>query len=247
MKHIVTCTISLLLTGCAIYTPQVSPPILIKEKGDIQLDIGANVSSVLITPGVNASASIGLTDNVQTQLYTCYISSGTTHFQLLTGYNFKINEKSDFKLMGGYFYGIGNVTYQGIFYGEPITYKGHYKSIFSKIQFSKQMKSPNKIWGFTFTLGNFTPDYSINYNETTEIQTETKKINQKGILFEPYLFYHYKLSDRFGLTLSYSNCWIKPINQLNDDYPNRYDLDYNYWGNIGFTIKYLIKTGCNIL
>ncbi|MFB6341030.1 hypothetical protein ACE1ET_04890 [Saccharicrinis sp. FJH62] len=241
MKGKLFCIVSiLLLSSCALYTPQVAPPILIEEKGETELDFGASISSFLITPGADVSVAYGFTDKIHAQAYASYISSGTIHLQLLTGYRFNINERANIRLLGGYFYGNGNVKYQEGF-NEPMNYKGFYQSILGKFQYTNTFKNHNKIWGLSFTIGNFTPYYKVYYVESSNDMD--KVIDQKGILFEPYLFYHYKISDKLGITFSYSNTWIKPINQLNNDYPNHYELDYNKYGNFGITLKYTLKTG----
>jgi len=231
----------LILTSCAVYTPQVSPPILIEEKGDVQLNFGGNISSALISPGLNAAITYGFTDKIQVQLYTSYISSGTAHFQFLAGYNLKLNEKANIRLFGGYFYGIGDVKYMQILsHGSP-NYIGNYQSYFGKIQFSKFVRKNNI--GLTFTVGHFQPNYTVKYENNTGFTDF--EINQKGLLLDPSIYFNWNFSDKLGLTFTYSNAWIKPLDQINIDSPNNYELDYNYYGNFGISLKYLIRTGYN--
>ncbi|MEM6265693.1 MAG: hypothetical protein AAGI38_24535 [Bacteroidota bacterium] len=246
MKHsIIYIGLCLLLGSCAIYTPQVAPPVLVEDKGDLQADIGGNISSFLIAPGLNGSIAYGFTDRIQAQAYASYISSGTTHLQVMTGYKVNIDPRTNLKVFGGYFYGRGDVQYGSLFSRSRPRYVGTYQSLFGKIQLLRKRKIPNNTWGLSLTFGYFSPDYSVSYTreEPPGLQTVAERVTQNGLLLEPYLFYRHSFSGGFGVTVSYANCWIKPLDQLDNEYPNRYALDYNYFGNFGCSIDYLIKSG----
>lgn len=237
----------LLLQSCAVYTPQTSSSIQINEKGEVQLDLVGNVSSFLVSPGVSGSISYGVTDKIRTQIFASHISSGTTHLQTLLGYDFNLNEKSGLIVSGGYFYGFGNVKYQQImssYKGSP-TYIGTYESLFGKVQYSKSLRNSNGNWGFTFTVGNFQPNYRVEYFQDYNNLIKVEKINQRGLLLEPYVYVNWILTGKLGLGISYSNAWIKPLNQINPDYPNTYKLDYNVYGNIGINLTYKLVTTKN--
>lgn len=245
MKPIVVVAFLILITqSCAVYTPQTSPSIQIRKKGEIEFNLGGNISSFLLSPGINSSVSYGLTNKLRTQIFSSYISSGTTHLQALTGYDFYINDKSWLILSGGYFYGIGNVRYQQIassYKGSP-NYIGTYHSLFGKVQYSKSFRKSKGNWGITCTIGNFRPNYSVQYHQDSNYSNKNEIMNQKGLLLEPYVYVHWDISEKLGLSVSYSNAWIKPLNQKNDDYPNQYKLDYNVYGNIGLNLNYKLVT-----
>ena len=244
MKTLIQLTLfSLIFSSCAVYTPQAAPPILIEEKGEVELNVGGNISSGL-NAGLNAAVAYGFTDKIQAQVYTSYIPDGTTHLQFLTGYNARLNEKTNLRLFGGYFYGFGNIRDANInFFGKsgPVHYIGSYQSYFGKAQLSRSMGKMNT--GLTCTVGHFQPNFSVEYEENPGITAYT--VDQKGLLFEPGIYLNFKFSENLGLSFICSYAWLNPLDQVNTDSPNKYQLDYTRHGNLGVSFKYVLKTSNN--
>jgi len=236
--RILIIVIILFLDSCAVYTPQVTPPILIEEKNEMQTDIGGSFSSFYITPGMYASIAYGLTDYLAIQSFGSIISSGTYHFEESLGLNKKINDKIKISLLTGYFYGVGTVLDKTHMSIGPIKWEGHYQSPFVRFQFSNKFKK--LYWGFGLKAGYFNPEYykTREYDYHSIIVHETTLINQKGLLIEPSLFFNIRIKDKFGIIFNLADSWIKPLDQFNECCPNSYEIKYDYYGNIGIGIYY---------
>ncbi len=233
------------LQSCAtIYTPQTAAPILLEEKGEVQVDVGGSLSADPVIPSVNGSVSYAINNKLRTQLYANHSQCGITHLQALLGYDFSLTDKSKLLVSGGYFQGFGSIqdTDHGLFAGAvTTTYTGNYQSLFGKMQYSRAWNKGNGHWGIMLTSGYLQPNYQASTERLDYVTTET--INQSGLLLEPNLFANWNISERINFSVSYSYAWIKSLDQINTTHPNQYALNYNKYGSLGLNFGY--KLGQN--
>ena len=228
----------LLLSSCSVYTSQVSPPVLIESKGEIEFDGGISIipsSSV----GVNTSISYGLTEKIQSQLFVSHIGQGfdgeATTLQGIIGYSFFTNEHLSFKSFVGYFYGSANLI------GDSsnlylYNFKGNYQSLFGQFQFI--LKKKKYSLGVTLKIGEF---YS-----TEKSTWKNNTINDKGVLFEPSIFYIKTFKNKkFRLHFLYSIPFLNLKKYNHDGYGNEPATFYGYsnpYGNFGIGVSYFMST-----
>ncbi|HBF88182.1 MAG TPA: hypothetical protein DDX39_06020 [Bacteroidales bacterium] len=223
----------LIISGCAVYYPQVTPPNLINKKGDLNVQGGGTLYSPYMYPdGVYGSASYGINSFISSQVYSSYkIFSGANFEGNISLYK-NITPKIFVSGTVGYSYGFNKVEMWNMKYGD-YTWKGNYNLQFGKIIFSKTSKLFE--WGTQLKIGVLSPDYTKKYNgENDEIIV--KNVNQNGISYEPGFFVKYNSSSRMEYYVQLSACYIEPINK-----PDYYTLPYWYFGNVGFGVSYKLN------
>ena len=108
----------ILLNGCvSFYNPQPVDIPLIKEKGDVRVDVGYfmmpdlnyinNSDSVISSLGVHGTFSAGLTDNVAIQTYLSLDVFSKFHLQTALGLFQGFENKTVVEMYGGFGYGNG--------------------------------------------------------------------------------------------------------------------------------------------
>lgn len=233
--------VSISITSCAFYTPQLSAPVTVKEKGQLDADLGISVASNLLTPGVTGSFAYAISDRYFTQIYTSALFNRNFHFQGLLGRRLLTTSHIDIRLSGGYFFGTVDLNDQSDVFGPPIYTKGSYQSYFGKLQWNTCLKDKRKNFGFTFLAGSFAPDLLIKSFDEETMEDKSQYFTDRAILYEPYFYYQYNASDKFGVTFSYAFSYFADISKNQRFQPNKVNIDYNRRGNFGISIRFLIK------
>ena len=228
------CTILLLglLTSCVVYQPQVAPVSLIKEKGDLQFNIGA----IFPSTGVYANANYGINSFISSQLYGSFYLPGIYHIDFNSGFYKNIN-KINIGIWGGYAYGQGQL-YDGGGMRKQTYWKGDYSLPYCKIQLIKESKRYH--FGIIFKYGFLTP----NYTQTIDTSLVVLR-DRKMYILEPSLIFNLKLFDRLSVTFNYTNALIRPIERFDKYNTVHHDISHNAAGNLGVGVVYIIKTGHN--
>lgn len=133
--------IPVLLPGCSVYSPSVSPPVLITEKNEVQVDASISTSYPgtysFVPSGFNASIAYGIFDHTSIQVSASRILGGYNRIEMTTGYYLPFSNR--FKI--GFFPGLshGHVfTWELVGYSmgipEYVRWKGDYLAPSSKFQ-----------------------------------------------------------------------------------------------------------------
>lgn len=240
-KYILFWIVSVLLNSCAFYTPQLSSPVIVKEKGQLDADLGINVASNLLTPGVTGSFAYAISDKFFAQIYTSALFNRNIHYQGLLGRRLLTTSHIDIRISGGYFYGTVDLNDQSDIFGPPIYTKGNYQSFFGKLQWNTNLNDKRKNFGFTFSAGSFIPNLNIKSTDEDTMEEKNMNFTDRAILCEPYFYYQYNASDKIGVTFSYAFSYFADISKTQRFQPFKYDIDYNRQGNFGISIRFLIR------
>lgn len=182
LTNICICFISLILTSCTLYKPQLADIPLISQKGDVQ---AAAAVYVLPEPGLDATISVGLTNHLAAQVHTSidYIDVHYAHTAL--GLYFPY-EKSTLETYLGVGHGNGSVYIDA----DPATAEGPYFCSFLQANYGWHL-SPKSAFGFSFKGGvifPFTKYHCLGYENGD--WTTISDVDMEGRFFvEPQLFY----------------------------------------------------------
>jgi hypothetical protein len=213
------------LAGCSVYTSQVTTPVLIEKKGEMQIDGNLSFSN-FFHPGAHGTITYGLFDNVALQSSFNYIFKRKFHYDVSLGYSLGLSEHFSLGLYPGFSAGhsdiyIHNDWYRSYYSDDFIS--GSYKTPYVRLQ---------TLYDFHFVFialscrtGWFMPNFTKN-NSTI--------LNQQGFLLEPgiSIVLYYK---NFGGNIGYSYGKIFRDNELSE-YINPYgifSLGMNYRFQLG--------------
>lgn len=221
IKKITILLISLLFVRCSIYSPSISPPVVIDKKGQVQLDGNVSVSNSLLIPvGLHASAAYGITDNVSVQLSASHILRCNNEFDVALGYYQNINKKFRIGAFPGF--NIGYVfldeKYVDIMGGQSYTesWRGYYYSPYLRLQ----LLFNNKY--ITIGLGTKAGIYC------PSLTVDGFPKNQKALLVEPMIFIMPSLwNDNLKISVNSSFTKLFPIDNRSIYFNDDYSLDYN--------------------
>ena len=166
--------LSLTLTSCIVYQPQLTDIPLIHEKNDLRVDAG-----VSLLPSAQATISYGLTDKVAIQGFGSYGADEKYYLQAATGiYKNKGNDRV-LELYGGFGYGHGE-AYDDT---EPGTLLGNYQLYFGQLNYGRKANQTSKTeLGFGFKTGYLHTDVNDRNYYTSGSYTIYKDHN---LLLEP--------------------------------------------------------------
>ena len=205
-KHsIIVLSLSLFLTGCAVYHPQTTDIPLIDHKGDLRIDAGAS-----LIPSVHSTFSYGLTKRIALQAFGSIGIENRHYLQVSPGFYKCLDNKKVIELYSGFGWGYAN-TIKNPLANMPEAIKqslyGKYQVYFVQFNWGeKGNQSGGMDWGFGIKTGLF--HSNLTDENYYEINSETRLypfLKENSILLEPVLFFrtgrkNVKFSYKFGLT-----------------------------------------------
>lgn len=238
IKNLLILILPFLLSGCFVYNSQFSPPILIEQKGEVQLNGGFTYN--LLLPSYYGSVTYGISDQFYGQLYSVMgYENNTSFYEASLAWYKPSTSNFRFGIHAGYFYGDAVGASIGISTTDySYSYAGNYQAPF--IIFQSILKREKTIWSFGCKLAYFNTHlqetkqpFLFNNGEPMAITP----FNNKALLIEPlFSFIPNKQSiyKNFALTIGYSHPFFIPIKSpYYDFYENT-----NPYGNFSFGIKY---------
>lgn len=173
--------LSLLLSGCVIYNPQMTDIPLIAHKGDTRLDAG-----ISILTSAHATVSYGLTDKIAIQGFGSVGEDGRNYFQGAAGIYKNLSNNTVLETYTGFGYGHG----VGFPYAGDGRVIGNYQLYFGQVNYGKiASENSNFEAGVSLKVGylhsNLTDE---NYYEYTSEYGPFGKLKDESILFEPSAF-----------------------------------------------------------
>lgn len=170
--------LTLILSSCVIYHPQLTDIPLISNKNDIRIDAGV---SVLTT--ANATVSYGLTDKIAIQTTGSYGADERYYFQAASGYYKNFNTNKVLELYGGFGYGHGNAFKDN----HPGHLTGNYQVYFIQADIGKlAVKKPEIDLGLALKTGFLHSNLTDNNYYFPLISTEYSRMyHDNSLLLEP--------------------------------------------------------------
>ena len=125
-----------LLNSCAIYTSSVIPPVAIEKPLDVQVDAGASLAYFTLSPGINLSTAIGVTDHLYGQAYASYMVMEAFHYEANLGYFNKLKNGKRLDIQSGFF--LGKLYVEPSYWLNIVTYgqDGDFCGPYLKMQYS---------------------------------------------------------------------------------------------------------------
>ncbi|MBO7489554.1 MAG: hypothetical protein J6T88_04670 [Bacteroidales bacterium] len=182
LTNICICFISLILTSCTLYKPQLADIPLISQKGDVQ---AAAAVYVLPEPGLDATISVGLTNHLAAQVHTNIDFIDVHYAHTALGLYFPY-EKSTLETYLGVGHGNGSVYIDA----DPAGAEGPYLCGFLQANYGWHL-SPKSAFGFSFKGGALFPeiDYYCPGYENGAVTTISGVDREARFFIEPQLFY----------------------------------------------------------
>jgi hypothetical protein len=205
-KHsIIVLSLSLFLTGCAVYHPQTTDIPLIDHKGDLRIDVGAS-----LIPSVHSTFSYGLTKRIALQAFGSIGIENRHYLQVSPGFYKWLDNKKVIELYSGFGCGYAN-TIKNPLANMPEAVNqslyGKYQVYFVQFNWGeKGNQSGGMDWGFGIKTGLFHSNLTDeNYYEINSETGPYPFLKENSILLEPVLFFrtgrkNVKFSYKFGLT-----------------------------------------------
>lgn len=196
--------LSLLMTGCTLYKPQLADIPLISHKGDVQ---AAAAVYLYPEPGLDATLSVGLTDHIATQFHTSfdYITVHYSHAALGLFFPY---EKSTLETYLGIGLGHGDVYIDA----DPAWADGPYMSAFSQTNYGWKLSAKSAV-GFAFKGGVIFPETDYEYPGVRNGQETTiyNKDREGRFFIEPQFFYRVGGEHvKFQIQLGFNHIINKP-------------------------------------
>ncbi|MFB6317714.1 hypothetical protein [Saccharicrinis sp. FJH54] len=211
--------------SCSIYSPSVSSPVLVKNKGDKQTDISITTSDQLGSGvGFSFSKAYGLKDNTALRFTVTKELGGKNELDFTLGKYTVLSPKTRFGLFPGLSGGFINYTDMtgDIKNADWERWSGHYFSPYLRLQFLAEFDFMTV--GAGTTIRYFIPDF----------YRDDERFNQTGFAIEPSLFImptYAKRRTHLTLNCAYSD--FHPVGRLHPGY--NYYSDH-YFNKLVFSI-----------
>jgi hypothetical protein len=204
-RSIIVVSVSLFLTGCAVYHPQMTDIPLIDHKNELRIDIGAS-----LIPSVHSTLSYGLTKNIALQAFGSIGIEHRRYLQISPGFYKCLNNSKVIELYSGFGWGYAN-TIKNPLANMPEAVRqslyGNYQVYFVQFNWGKKgSQSGGMDWGFGIKTGLFHSNLTDeNYYEINSEAGTYPFLNENSILLEPVMLFrtgrkNVKFSYKFGIT-----------------------------------------------
>ncbi len=216
----------LMLSGCCVYSPQVTDIPLISDKNDFRVDAG-----VALLPSVNATVSYGLTEKIAVQTFGSLGPEHNAYLQLAPGIYKLFSNNTVMELYGGFGYGHGDAYKDA----NPGNLTGNYQVYFIQYNFGQLNNNNSRNdFGLGIKAGYFHSNLTDeNYYDIYPEDVPFPLDRENSILIEPSLIARFG-GEHFKFSLKAGACWIVKITN-----PDRYIPTQVI--NIGMGINYSLK------
>jgi len=211
------------LAGCFHY-PQLADIPLISEKSELRIEGG-----ITAIPGVAASISYGLTNNIAVQGFAI-TSSVNNYFQASTGIYKRFNDNKVFETYVGY--GLGRGDHFDSSTGGDL--KGPYKLYFGLVNFG-QIRNENSKFEYAMSIksGFLSSDLMANNNFFEPPNDSNLQLSDNSLLIEPAGLIRFG-GDKIKLSLKVGYNYIHKFTNQNFRIPY---AEYNFGLGLNYNLR----------
>ncbi|MCL3779761.1 hypothetical protein EMN47_05080 [Prolixibacteraceae bacterium JC049] len=221
------CLSLLLLSSCAVYHAQNSSIPLIAEKGELQVEGGASLTTV----AAGGSVSYGVSNSLSAQIYGSTGADDISYAHVALGPYFRLKNDWILELQAGYGLGKGEYSRNSI----PDKVEVDYSLMFTQVNLGRKLGANRKIeYGVGLKLGLMNADAEYLDNSAMMSLDPSSSLiesfDDQYALVEPQVFVRFgKRKLRLGLKLGYS--WLYEFNERKYDFPKQglnFGISLNY-------------------